>query len=197
VLAAWSLTQPPHSKEDYDKAKAQAADAVRSRAYLYPFKGIAYFFTHQSLWKPFKTRITPILGLSVSVVTGMFLLTYLPQLAVSVFISGPLAVFTTMILVLNESSAIISMVSRNFILKDAIVDTFDGTLLSRNESEIVSEGRQIKSGGDPMEKLGKLIKNPLDKFSPQAAIRYVLYLPLNFIPGKIDRLPYRALACSP
>jgi len=42
----------------------------------------------------------------------------------------------------------------------------------------------LKSGNfnDPMEKLGKLIKSPFEKFTPKAFIRYVMYLPLNFIP---------------
>ena len=33
-----------------------------------------------------------------------------------------------------------------------------------------------------MEKLGKLIKKPFERFTPKALIRYVMYLPLNFIP---------------
>lgn len=64
---------------------------------------------------------------------------------------------------------------------------------------IVSEGRNMKAGGDPIAKLGKrtsmatlrphfkltlpaVIKKPFAKFSPTAIIRYFLYLPLNFIP---------------
>ena len=47
----------------------------------------------------------------------------------------------------------------------------------------MAEGRQIKSGvGDPIKKLGKLVKQPFAKFAPKAIIRYFLYLPLNFIP---------------
>jgi len=49
---------------------------------------------------------------------------------------------------------------------------------------VVSEGRQLKAGNfnDPIAKLGKLMKSPFEKFSPTALIRYVMYLPLNFIP---------------
>ncbi|KAK6066767.1 hypothetical protein SCUP234_11946 [Seiridium cupressi] len=182
------------AKEDYDKARALAADAARSGAFLYPFNnlpsadaraergGIAYFLTHRALWKPFASRVLPTLSLSVAVISGMFFFTYLPQLAALVFVNGPLAVFTTVLLILNESSVIISLVSRNFFLQDALLDTFDGTLLSRNATGIVSEGRELKSGRDPMERLGKILKNPFQKYSPKALIRYVMYLPLNFIP---------------
>ena len=113
----------------------------------------------------------------------MLLFTYVPQLAILVFVNGPLAVFTTILLILNESSTIVNLISRNFLLQDALLDTFDGTLVSRNATEIVSEGRQLKSGGDPISRLGKIIKNPFSKFTPKAIIRYIIYLPLNFIPG--------------
>lgn len=120
--------------------------------------------------------------LSVGVVSGMFTFTYLPQLAILVFVNGPLAVFTTVLLVLNESTTIINIISRNWLLQDALLDTFDGTLVARQNADIVREGREIKSGSDPMAKLGKIIKSPFAKFSPKAIIRYIMYLPLNAIP---------------
>jgi len=114
----------------------------------------------------------------------MFLVAYLPQLAVLVFVNGPLAAFTTILLTLSESSTLINLLSRTFLLQDALVDTFDGVLVSRRQTGVLSEGRQLKSGNfnDPMEKLGKLIKSPFEKFTPKAFIRYIMYLPLNFIP---------------
>lgn len=112
----------------------------------------------------------------------MFTLAYLPQLAVLVFVNGPLAVFTTVLLVLNESSAVINVISRNWLLQDALLDTFDGTLIARHGADIVSEGREIKPGSDPMAKLGRILKSPFGKFSPKAIVRYIMYLPLNAIP---------------
>lgn len=128
------------------------------------------------------TKVVPYVTLSVSVVGGMFFFTYLPQLAILVFVNGPLAVFTTVMLVLNESSTIINIISRNWLLQDALLDTFDGTLVARNDTGIVKEGREIKAGNDPMAKLGKIIKSPFAQFSPKAIVRYFMYLPLNFIP---------------
>jgi len=117
----------------------------------------------------------------------MFAFTYVPQLALLVFVNGPLAVFTTVLLILSESSTIISVLSRNFLLQDALLDTFDGTLVSRDAINILSEGRQLKAGGDPMARLGKIIKSPFSGFSPKAIVRYFMYLPLNFIPSKFLR----------
>jgi len=156
--------------------------AAKSGSFLYPLRGIAYFLTHRSLWKPFFQRLLPTLSLAAGVTTFMFFFTYLPQLAILVFVNGPLAAFTTALLILNESSVIVNLISRNFLLQDAILDTFDATLVSKNATEIVQEGRELKSGSDPMARLGKLVRSPFAKFSPNAIIRYVMYLPLNFIP---------------
>jgi hypothetical protein len=112
----------------------------------------------------------------------MLAFTYLPQLAILVFVNGPLAVFTTVVLILNETTTIVNMISKSFLLQESILDTFDGTLLSRDETGIVSEGREVRSGSDPIKKLGKVLKSPFDKFSPKAIVRYLMYLPLNFIP---------------
>ncbi|KAJ9155320.1 Outer spore wall protein RRT8 [Pleurostoma richardsiae] len=170
------------AKEDFDKARTLFSHAARSGSYLYPVRGIVYFVTHRALWKPLLSRIVPTLTLSVSVITGMFLFTYIPQLSVLVFVNGPLAVFTTVLLILSESSTIISLLSRNWLLQDALLDTFDGTLVARNATEVVKQGRELKAGGDPISKLGRIIKSPFSRFSPKAIIRYVMYLPLNFIP---------------
>ena len=55
-------------------------------------------------------------------------------------------------------------------------------LVSKNTTNLVSEGRQIKAGNGVMGKLGKLTKKPFQRFTPTAIIRYFMYLPLNFIP---------------
>ena len=140
--------------------------------------------THRTLWKPLLSKLLPTISLSLAVVIFMFIATYLPQLAVLVFVNGPLAAFTTILLVLSESSTLINILSRTFLIQDALVDTFDGVLVSRHQTGILAEGREVKSGNfnDPIAKLGKLVKSPFEKFTPSALIRYVMYLPLNFIP---------------
>ncbi|KAI9763837.1 MAG: hypothetical protein M1835_007725 [Candelina submexicana] len=168
--------------DEAHRVKALSQDAVRSGAYLYPLRGIVYFVTHRDLWQPLWSKLTPTLTLGVGVTTAMFLFTYLPQLAVLAFTSGPLAVISTTLLVLSESSTIVTVLSKTLLIEDALIDTFDGTLVSKNMTNVVSEGRQIKSGNNSMAKLGKLAKKPFAKFTPKALIRYLMYLPLNFIP---------------
>lgn len=112
----------------------------------------------------------------------MFVFTYLPQAALMAFTNGPLAAVSAALLVLSESSTLFTIFSKTFLIQDALVDTFDGVLVSENTTDLVSGGRQIKAGSDPMAKLGKLVKTPFAKFTPSALIRYFMYLPLNFIP---------------
>lgn len=138
--------------------------------------------SHRTLWQPFTSRLPQYITLYVSVIASMFTFTYLPQLAILVFVNGPLAVFTTVFLILNESATIVNMISRSYFLQDALLDTFDGTLLIRNKTAIVREGREVKSGTDPIGKLGKILKSPFERFSLKAIVRYFIYLPLNFIP---------------
>lgn len=118
----------------------------------------------------------------MGVLVFMFVFTYVPQLAILIFVNGPLAVLTTILLILNESAAIISVISLTWFLQDALLDTFDGTLVARGATQIVSEGRQLKAGEDPIQKLGKIMKSPFEKFTLKALVRYVMYLPLNAIP---------------
>lgn len=112
----------------------------------------------------------------------MFLFTYVPQVAVMAFTSGPLAALSAALLVLSESSTLFTVLSKTFLIEDALVDTFDGVLVSKDTTDLLSGGRQIKASGDPIAKLGKLITKPFAKFTPTALIRYFMYLPLNFIP---------------
>jgi hypothetical protein len=56
----------------------------------------------------------------------MFFFTYLPQAAVLALFNGPLAALTTVLLVFSESSTIFNVLSKNFFIDDALIDTFDG-----------------------------------------------------------------------
>lgn len=158
--------------------------AAKSGAYLYPIRGLAYFVTHKELWKPLLARLVPTLTLGLGITAGMFLFTYIPQMAIMAFTSGPLAPVSAALLVLSESSALINILSKTFLIQDALIDTFDGVLMKRGATNLLSEGRQVRNGGagDSIARLGKLIKRPFERYTPSAIIRYLMFLPLNFIP---------------
>lgn len=192
------------AKREVQDIKNLANDAARSGAYIYPLKaskltpssfpdrntqltysqGIFYFISHKPLWKPLLSRLLPTLTLGTAVTVFMFVFTYLPQAAILAFTSGPLAALTTVLLVLSESSTLTMLLSKTLLIEDALLDTFDGTLLSRGHNALVGRERTVKgsSAGDVVARLGKLAAKPFQKFTPQAIVRYVMYLPLNFFP---------------
>lgn len=170
------------AKEEARKITAMTKEAVYSQAYLYPVKGIIHFISHKDLWRPLYSKLGSVLTTSIGVTTFMFAVAYLPQAAIMAFTSGPIAAVSAALLTLSESSVIVNLISRSFFIEDSLVDTFDGTLLSKQCTNLVGEGRQVKVGGDNIARLGKLVKQPFQKFSPNALIRYLLFLPLNFIP---------------
>ena len=45
------------------------------------------------------------------------------------FTSGPVAAVTAALLTLSESSTIINLLARSFLMQDALLDTFDATLV--------------------------------------------------------------------
>lgn len=120
----------------------------------------------------------------------MFFFTYIPQAAILAFTNGPLAPFSAILLVLTESSTITTFLARRFLLREALTDTFDGTLIEKGCERVVSNGRQINSvgggaggEGNSMERLGKVATRPFEEFNLQKALlRSLLFLPLNLIP---------------
>ncbi|KAK5163351.1 uncharacterized protein LTR77_010724 [Saxophila tyrrhenica] len=172
------------AKAEARDISATAQEAVKSAAYLYPLKGIAFFLSHRPLWSPLLSKLAPTLTLGLGITTFMFAFTYLPQVAVLFFTSGPLAAITTVLLVLSESSTLTMVLSKALLIEDALIDTFDGTLVARGQAPLVERQRQVKSSsaGDSIARLGKLMGKPFAKFTPTAIIRYFMYLPLNFIP---------------
>ena len=76
------------------------------------------------------------------------------------------------------------VLAKALLIEDSLIDTFDGTLVARNQQALVSRERTVKSNkaGDAIARLGKLASKPFQKFAPTALIRYLMYLPLNFIP---------------
>ncbi|KAK4990989.1 hypothetical protein LTR66_006656 [Elasticomyces elasticus] len=169
--------------EEAERIKALTTDGARSGAYLYPLKGIFYFMSHRALWKPLLSKLAPTITMGIGIISSMFFFTYLPQAAVLALVNGPLAAVSAALLVLSESSTIFMVLAKSMLIEGSLIDTFDGTLLSRDQASLVQRERPVKSGrGDAIARLGKLATKPFAKFTPSAIIRYFMYLPLNFIP---------------
>jgi len=117
-------------EQDAKEAQVLLNDAFKSRAYLYPLKGIYYLLSHRDLQRPLLKKVTPAASTAATVTAAMFAVTYLPQVAVLTFVNGPLAVFSTIFLVLTESATITGLISRGFFMQETLVDVFDGVSCS-------------------------------------------------------------------
>lgn len=69
---------------------------------LYPILGIWFFIVHPPFWSLFKTRLLPLLFVSLLVYTLLFMFTFLPQAAFLAIFHGPAAFVSAAFLVLGE-----------------------------------------------------------------------------------------------
>ncbi|KAJ6255814.1 hypothetical protein Dda_9424 [Drechslerella dactyloides] len=159
-------------------------DAAASGAYAFPILGAYHFLRHPSLQRPLWRKLLPTIALSATVITAMFFITYIPQVALLAFVDGPIAVVNAAMLVLSESSTLILLLSKWWWIDDATIEVFDAVLVQQNQQALVAAGREVKAGstGDPIQKLGKRLKKPFGDSPIKALVRYLALLPLNFIP---------------
>ncbi|KAF8419343.1 hypothetical protein EV426DRAFT_538883 [Tirmania nivea] len=134
------------------------------------------------LWPPFLKRIPKLLILSTFVLTFLFMFTYLPHVAILIFFHGPLAWINAAFMVLNEAAMIITFVAENFMVEEGLVDVFDAVLLDHGLAPLVATARELKDAPTSVKALGKYTKSPYLRFSLSLTVKFILTLPLNFIP---------------
>ncbi|KAK6529949.1 hypothetical protein TWF281_009099 [Arthrobotrys megalospora] len=171
-------------KKEAEQALYISKDAANSGSYMFPIQGIYHFLRYPSLQRPLWRKVLPTILLSVVVIVTMFFVTYIPQAAVLTLVDGPIAFINAAMLVLSESSTLILLISKWWWLDDATVEVFDAVLVQQNQTALVAAGREIKpaASSDPLGKLGKRLKKPFGDGLMKSLIRYIVLLPLNFIP---------------
>jgi hypothetical protein len=170
------------AKEQITGAAVIAKEAAQSGAYIWPLQGQYHFVTHPTLIKPILPALITSTIFTVCVTIALFVFTYLPTVAVLAFVSGPLAFFTAIPVILGEGAAIGIVVSKSLWLGGAMEHLFDEVLLRQGLTKLVSGGRQIDKGKGHGKQLGKLLTRPLERFSKESIIRWLISLPLNAIP---------------
>lgn len=124
--------------------------------------------------------------MSAVVLTAMFFFTYLPQVAMLAFVSGPLgtslppvspdaaanpssrAAFIAAIpVVLTESWVLVTFLNKTFYVSDASLKVFDTVLAQRGHADLVQKGRSIsgKGKGGALVMGKSLLKPVTSKFS--------------------------------
>ncbi|KAJ3751695.1 hypothetical protein EV360DRAFT_56502 [Lentinula raphanica] len=178
---------------------SNAREAILSGAWIYPLHGIVYFISHPSIYRSVQPVLTKCLFVSAGITFGMFVFTYLPQVAFCAIFSGPFAFAAAAIMVLGESYALVVIVTKMFILEDAQDKIFDAVLLQQGHEALVSSARHVRSGRSGIKTIGRSVTKPLNRFTKNGLIRYLISLPLNSLPivGTIVFLFYNGSNAGP
>ncbi|KJE04290.1 hypothetical protein I311_01771 [Cryptococcus gattii NT-10] len=198
-LKLTSETVTESARRQVQEVGAIAQDGLSSGAWIYPLLGILYLFSHPTLIGPLLPVIIKGILMSAGVVTALFAFAYLPQVAVLAVISGPLAFALAIPLILGEAFVVVMFLTRGILVAQATVDIFDAVLLQKGHSALVENGRQVTDKGGKVKQLGTLMTKPLSRFNVDSVVRYLLTLPLNFIPlvGTIFFLGYNGYKAGP
>ncbi|KAK4057212.1 hypothetical protein OIO90_001707 [Microbotryomycetes sp. JL221] len=171
------------AKDDARSVGSFAGEAVKSGGYLYPIYGVLYLLRNPRLLNGVRPAIYKSAMWSAIATVALFVLTYLPQVAVLAVVSGPFSFIAAIPLVLAESFLVSSFLVRTMIMPGASEKLFDAVLVQKGHSDLVEQGRTLNKTGGQIT-LGKSVLKPISKrFSTEGLWRYLITLPLNFIPG--------------
>ncbi|KAJ3281140.1 hypothetical protein HK104_000178 [Borealophlyctis nickersoniae] len=160
--------------------------AVKSSggAYMYPVKGIVYMAQTRDIWKPILSSLLFLGGASLVVLIALFIFTYVPQLAILAFVTGPFAPLVAFFLVLAEAWLVVSVLAKIGWMDPLQDDLFDAVLIENGLENLVAHKRDVRPGRarTVFARLGKKVQSTVNRFSLEAMIQYLITLPLNFIP---------------
>ncbi|KXN90468.1 Regulator of rDNA transcription protein 8 [Leucoagaricus sp. SymC.cos] len=161
-------------------------DAVLAKTWLYPLLGIYYFVANPSLYQSVAPALLKALAVSAGITFGLIFFTYMPQMAFCALFSGIFAPLTAAVMVLAEAYILVWMVGRPLMLPRVQDRLFDQVMVMEGHESLVARGREIRMHGRDVRVLGKEINikpGLVDDLTRGSAIRYLITLPLNSIPG--------------
>ncbi|TFK73818.1 hypothetical protein BDN72DRAFT_761017 [Pluteus cervinus] len=168
-----------------------------NRSFIYPIYGIPYVLSHPSLYPILLSRVAPLLVVSITTITLLFVFLYLPHVAILALFGQMFPMYYAGIMILQESAGVVSILAEAFFTEQQIIDVFDMTLLERTGKEglrvgeemvgrvRVLERREVRENGARGEwVLGKYRVYPYLKFkeSFKCSVLFLVELPLNLIP---------------
>ncbi|KAJ7197267.1 hypothetical protein GGX14DRAFT_472077 [Mycena pura] len=173
-----------------------ASDAAFSGAWLYPIHGVWYTLRH-GLYRTLVPVTLKILGTALAITAALFAFTYLPQVAFCALFSGPLAFATAAMLVLGEAYALVMFVAKAFFLGQAQDQLFNAVFRQKGIPLVYVEHKG--KGRGFLQGLAKGLSRPLNRFSREGLLRYIVSLPLNLVPvvGTVLFLVYNGAKVGP
>ncbi|KAI5299265.1 hypothetical protein KEM56_003374, partial [Ascosphaera pollenicola] len=108
-------------------------------------QGIAFFASHPYLYPLFRSRLVPVLFISLFIYTILFAFAYLPQVALLAIFHGHAAWVSAVFLVLGEGAALVALLFEAFFVDETLVDVFDAVLIARGEEDLVAPYRTLEA----------------------------------------------------
>ncbi|TFK85674.1 hypothetical protein K466DRAFT_600976 [Polyporus arcularius HHB13444] len=197
-MASKSQSLVENIKREAQEAAAQGWQAAASLSWLWPIRGIMFSATHPQILLSVRHALVKSLAASAGIFAILAFFTYLPQMAILAIFTGPLAPIIALIVVGAESILIISLFGRALFLETALTHVFDATLAAQGQSQLVKDGK-TRTQSSATRSVGSALVKPFQAFSKDGIVRYLLTLPLNFIPavGTVLFLLYNGHASGP
>ena len=169
------------------QARDIGKDVITSHGWSYPIQGIFYTVSHKSILDIIKSQLVPRLTIAAIVTVLLFSTLYVPQaMLMTVFAFNPFGFLSAIPLVLSEANLLTDIVAA-FVVQDKSDLIFDQVLLDKGHESLVARGREVRRGGGSgsagLAAMKAKMTSPLAKLSPEAIVRYLLTIPLNFIPA--------------
>ncbi|KAI0704512.1 hypothetical protein C8T65DRAFT_653774 [Cerioporus squamosus] len=181
-VASKSHSLVENVKREAQETAAHGWQAAASLSWLWPIRGIIYSVTHPQILLSVRHALLKSLAASAAIFGVVAFFTYLPQMAILAIFTGPLAPIIALIVVGAESILIISLFGRALFLETALTHVFDATLAAQGQSQLVKDGK-TRTQSSAARNVGSALVKPLQAFSKDGMVRYLLTLPLNMIPA--------------
>jgi uncharacterized protein involved in cysteine biosynthesis len=160
-----------------------STEAISSFAWMWPIRGIIYTATHPQILMSVRSALLRSLLLSIVVFAVVAVVFYVPQAAILSVITGFFGPFIAIILVAAESVLILTAFARQLFLGPALAEVFDATLRAQGQQELVLRGKKaLAQTSGRGEAVGKALIRPLQGFTFDGVVRYLITLPMNFVP---------------
>ncbi|CCM01358.1 uncharacterized protein FIBRA_03408 [Fibroporia radiculosa] len=160
------------------------AQAIVSLAWLWPLRGIYFSISNPSVIMSVRAALMKALLTSAIIFGALAFFTYIPQMGVLALFSGPLAPILALFLVGAESALVVAFFARPLFLDLALSHVFDATLRARGQGELVKTGktRTPSAARGAASNVESALVKPLQALSRDGLVRYLVTLPLNFVP---------------
>ncbi|KAF7304636.1 hypothetical protein MKEN_01177500 [Mycena kentingensis (nom. inval.)] len=165
-------------------------------AALYPLKGVVYSVSNPSMLRSVLPIALNILFAAIAITAAMFFFLFIPHLAICAIL-GPFAFAAATTMIIGEAYFVVIFFCKTFYLSRAQEQLFNAVFRQQGIPLVYVDQRNRSRGF--LQEAVKMLSKPFSRFSRDGLLRYIVSLPLNFIPviGTILFLLYNGAKSGP